>query len=382
MSRDIELRLQTYANTLVDNHLQREYDIQLSKWRTHVNNVGAAYALAVDKHQHVLQEARDKQKADNELTMAALSFAVGFGMSWLSGWLQYALAPRFFDMTPRYVFSRGPNFPTDGFKSPPHEFVHIFGHVFGELPEQVKEFGSDTVLKTEPKDEKVGNSLAGIATSGSPEVFKANLKNALEEEWQKMTKMIGSLALSIIQDQNYGKSCLKRLVRLNPQSARASADMQEALAKRMIVDDIDRHRREWAKDWFYFGNIPFQEGVNAMSEKIEKEIWASWILDQDFGDPRPTDWGRDGIELDSIYDRMVELDIAIARTESQQQQQMFRVIDEGKEIPITDIGDDDLYKRGEVAAFIGWANNHKPDLIGGRDGGVSRIMGSILDIYK
>ena len=60
---------------------------------------------------------------------------------------------------------------------------------------------------------------------------------------------------------------------------------------------------------------------------------------------------------------------------------LYRV-NERFQVDGADIGDDDLYKRGEVAAFIGWANNHKPDLIGGRDGGVSRIMGSILDIYK
>lgn len=384
MSRDLELRLQTYANSLVDSHLQREYNIQLSKWKKHVNRVGGAYFTAVTQHNTVLKAARDKQQADNELTMAALSFVGGLAMSWISGYLQYRLSPRFFDMTPRYVFSRdSQGLLTDGFKSFPHEYVHIFGHIFGELPKEIVEFGADLTIKTDPRENGIGSALAGLAVSANPEIFKMNLENALEEESQKTTKSIGGLAMTILNSQDYGKACLKRLHRLQPHSVKANPDMQEVLAKKMIVDDLDRQRRQLAKQWFYYGNDPLQENLYDMSDKIETEIWASWILDQDFGDPRPTDWGRDGIELDSIYDRLVDLDIAIARTDEQRLPQMSRVIDNpNKGIPVTDVDDDDPYKRKEVLAFTEWAANHHPDPIGGSRGAVPRIMGSILDIYK
>jgi hypothetical protein len=119
--------------------------------------------------------------------------------------------------------------------------------------------------------------------------------------------------LGILQKQDYGRSCLARLHRLNPRAKKAKPDEQERLGKEMIVADVDRQRKEWAPQWLYYGYNPFAESFDKMSDKIEKEIWANWIIAQDFGSPRPGDWGADGIQFSNVAPRLVDLDIIPAR---------------------------------------------------------------------
>jgi hypothetical protein len=77
MLQDLEHRLHTYAHSLVDGHLQREYDLQLSKWKIYINRVAGAYGQAFKRHESTLQAAKAKQKADSDMVMLAFSF-VGF----------------------------------------------------------------------------------------------------------------------------------------------------------------------------------------------------------------------------------------------------------------------------------------------------------------
>jgi hypothetical protein len=77
MLQDLEHRLRTYAHSLVDGHLQREYDLQLSKWKIYINRVAGAYGQAFKRHESTLQAAKAKQKADSDMVMLAFSF-VGF----------------------------------------------------------------------------------------------------------------------------------------------------------------------------------------------------------------------------------------------------------------------------------------------------------------
>jgi hypothetical protein len=82
-----------------------------------------------------------------------------------------------------------------------------------------------------------------------------NLENAMEEEKQKTIRSIGSLALGILQKQDYGRSCLARLYRLNPRAKKAKPDEQERMGKEMIVADVDRQRKEWARSGCITGII-------------------------------------------------------------------------------------------------------------------------------
>jgi hypothetical protein len=388
---DIELRLQTYASELVGTHLKSEYDSQLSKWQEHIDRVGTAYTKAVEHHNKALADAKAKAAERNELTMAAMSFVAGVAFSWVGGYIQYYLSPKFFNMTPRYTASRVFGVWSDSFKAPyPHELVHTIGHVFGELPTEIKEFGADLILKpTDPREESDGGSLAGLLRKPDPDMLKLNLSSALRAEARKTSKAIGSLALDIINNQDYGNSCLKRLHRLNPGSERTSEHMREQLAKKMIVEDIDRQRRELATGWLYYGNDPVREEIDVMSDKIETEIWASWIIDQGFGDPVYSEgYGADDdVSFDDVVERFIDLDIAVARTAKQRTLQKARMTAEpDKVIPVTsDIDgppDDSAGIYREIAGFVTWATNHAPDPLGGTRGVIKRDIGSILNVYK
>jgi hypothetical protein len=378
MSQDLEHRLHMYAHSLVDGHLQREYDLQLSKWKIYINRVGGAYGQAFKRHEGTLQAAKAKQKAESEMVMLAFSFVGGIALSWVSGVIQFQLVPRFLKMTPRYVVARGPFF-TDGFTDPkPSQLVA--GKIFGELPKSLKNLGADVAIDIKARDEASGTALSGLGMSPSPELFQMNLENAMEEEKQKTIRSIGSLALGILQKQDYGRSCLARLYRLNPRAKKAKPDEQERMGKEMIVADVDRQRKEWAPQWLYYGYNPFAESFEKMSDKIEKEIWANWIIAQDFGSPRPGDWGADGIQFSNVAPRLVDLDIIPAWTSKQMVAQIGRLTEESKTVGVAEV-EGQVDTDEELWAVDSWARNHQPDPLGGNAGGVSRVMGSILDVY-
>src|SRR5262249_39354634 len=95
-------------------------------------------------------------------------------------------------------------------------------------------------------------------------------------------KQIGSLGMSILQHSDYGTACLARLYRVNPHSKRMKPAAVEDVAKKMIRDDLDKIRSAWAKQWFYYGNNPQVLSAAEMSDSIERELWALWILDEQF----------------------------------------------------------------------------------------------------
>ena len=132
--------------------------------------------------------------------------------------------------------------------------------------------------------------------------------------------------------------------------------------------------------WLYYGYNPFAESFEKMSDKIEKEIWANWIIAQDFGSPRPGDWGADGIQFSNVAPRLVDLDIIPAWTSKQMVAQIGRLTEESKTVGVAEV-EGQVDTDEELWAVDSWARNHQPDPLGGNAGGVSRVMGSILDVY-
>jgi hypothetical protein len=45
---------------------------------------------------------------------------------------------------------------------------------------------------------------------------------------------------------------------------------------------VDKLRNQYAKDWFYFRNNPDLTAIRSVDDRIELELWALWLLDQEF----------------------------------------------------------------------------------------------------
>jgi hypothetical protein len=60
------------------------------------------------------------------------------------------------------------------------------------------------------------------------------------------------------------------------------AEFRETRAKSLLDKHIDSVRLYWAKEWFYYGNDPVEPDRTQFRLEIEREIWALWIMTQDY----------------------------------------------------------------------------------------------------
>ncbi len=141
--------------------------------------------------------------------------------------------------------------------------------------------GIDSTLQV-MKPHTISGKRAVESAAESGEVsFKTRLENAMLSQAQLTSDAIMSVAMSIDENSEYGAQFLERLRRRNPhaRAGKMSDPELEIVAKAMIQEDINEHRRKWANDWLYFGNDPGT--TDGVAESIELEIWGLWILNEE-----------------------------------------------------------------------------------------------------
>jgi hypothetical protein len=288
-TRALEIELKNYAHDMVADHVKEEYDSRIRDWQAHINRMVDAQAEALKQHKKVIDDIF-KQKAEQQqmifgLAMLALSFVSGPMMSWIGGKIEHHWFPKF--ATPKNFEKRSTMLikennifpePIDVFDRVKHNEVHA--KIFGDLGSQVVGLGIDKALKvTAPKPDAAKNKV-DVAAMSTPESFKTNLENALLAEADLTSKAIMSLAMSILENQDYGVQCLAKLRRINSGANRKDITEHEleAMAKKMIREDINKQRDQWANKWFYYGYNPVFDGREA--ELIEREMWGLWLLNE------------------------------------------------------------------------------------------------------
>lgn len=289
MTTALEVELKTYAHQLVADHLKEEYDSQIrKKWQPYINKLVDAKAEATKRHRSVLDAVRAQQKAElealNGLAMLALSFVAGPLLSWVGGVIQYRIYPKYktsasFKKREVMIASQKSLWPkaVDIFEK---DHDKVYAKIFGDMGSHVVGIGIDKGLKAtfaSSEDAKAKIDAVGVS---SAESFKTNLENALLAEADLTIKAIMSLAMSILQNQDYGAECLAKLKRVDPTANRKDIKERdlEMLAKQMIRRDIDRQRKEWAAKWLYYGNDPVWTGQETAA--LEREIWGLWLLEE------------------------------------------------------------------------------------------------------
>lgn len=386
--------LRDYAHDLLAIHVVADYDYQMGKWQRHINLVVDAQNEAHKRHKKILEDIA----ASDAFAMLALSFVAGPMLSWVSGAVQYNLYPRYAKTLSQRMGAKGTEVKGDPSK--------VAAKIFGDTAASTVQLGTDRLFQLAAVDPARRVNLAA-ATSGSIASFKTTLENALIEEGDLRKKAIRDLAMRIRKDPNYGEDVLKKMYRIVPNSETQPYHAQEAAAKGMIRAGIDCTRIGWACDWLYYGNDPAPEAIDVMSNKMECEIWALWILDQKFRmlerkpwDPAPVTFpvGEDIALREEIVKRLVDLDIVLAQPkeiprawplpsagpteESMKQvkeQLARRKNDVSLSIPVLREGDIDT--KEEVRALNEWAAHHPPALLGGKKSHVPRILPPVEKIH-
>jgi hypothetical protein len=418
MTTALEVELKTYAHEKVAAHLKYEYERQINtKWKPHLNLMVDAQTEALKRQQKLLNDVRTQIQKEIEaafgLSMLALSLIGGVALSWIAGKIQYNWYPKFGSkLQIRQVKGSYGGIYTDWFiKEPNHD--KVWAKIFGDMGKQVAGFGIDKALKVvTPNSVSAQNAIQSAASSGQTS-FRTRLENALAAEAGMTSDAIMSLANSIAENANYGAECLQRLKRLHPSAfnSKVTEKHRELLAKKMIRDDIDRQRQEWADQWFYYGYDPGT--TTDMADDIEKEMWGLWILNEKLQAKTKSASGSmdSSIEVithyaegatfgdygvpEAVLKRLADFDIVAARTKLQQlknivargvreQQDATRkgkVDQENPDEPPPDIkivGSVDT--QAEIAALESWAGNH-PLLGSGKRRHRKRTLESIENIY-
>lgn len=362
MPTPLEIELKTYAHNKIGVHLKYEYDRHLgSKWKPYINLMVDAQNEAVDQHQKALDAARKQIERERQeafgMAMLALSLVSGPLLSWVGGKIEHHWFPKLATSKEKYNMreivlqrkegqfggARNSGQPTQYYQ---YEFKHneVHAKVFGDLGAQVLGLGIDKALKVAAPDLKLGEKAVEIAAASTRASFKTNLENALAAEATLTSNAIMSLANSVNENNNYGAECLQRLRRVDPRArdlGGTKKDQQEleVLAKKMITDDIDTKRREWADKWFYYGHEPGT--THGLAEDIERELWGLWILSQkltavawedcsaagevlsciDHQAVESAAFGDKGVP-EAVLRRLADLDVVSGRTQLQKMRQI------------------------------------------------------------
>src|SRR5690349_7972775 len=239
MTTALEVELKQYAHNLVADHVKYEYDRQIGLWQQHINLMVDAQTEAINRHQKVLDEARQQVEKEREanfaLAMLALSALAGPVLSWVAGKIQYKWYPKVASKSKdRLVFLAEQD-------SPWGKYYHmidkdhdkVWAKVFGDLGKQAAGWGIDKALKVvTPQSGAAMNAVESAAASDRGS-FKSRLENAMLEQSRRTSDAIMSVAMSINENSDYGAECLQRLKRNNARARDPKVPEKEleALAK-------------------------------------------------------------------------------------------------------------------------------------------------------
>jgi hypothetical protein len=321
MSADVEERLKDHAARLADG-IWKEYQEQITKWTAYLNLVADQQIAAKDSFQATLQDIKRKAEEAEQFAMMALSLIGMAACTWIGALVELELYPR---VAGKVVLS-------DGFKEGKYwvksreeysefaakffgdEIKELLGHPLDKLFELVMPEAGSSNAKI---NDAFWNSILG-SNLGS---FRTNIVNGLAAASQDVMDQLRTLSTNIDDKQDFGKAVLrevdKRFPRSKSRSQEAADDLLERNGRTLLDDYFYKLRQRYAKDWFYYGNDPVTSRLPLLAFHFEVQIWALWILNQDWkmkyaafgGEDTPATayWISGDFGLDEIMGALEEL---------------------------------------------------------------------------
>jgi len=273
--------------------VQKEYDWQVAKWKPFFNVVVDAQAAAFDTFKTTLENALKDSQRGAELLLMALSMAGGAAIGWLGTVVKGHLTSR---------FAKSPVFQDAFVPGGGYEIVKVSAGTLEETAAKAAYFGDKLekglgtgldklVAKVTPKTElkdvsrpataDLKSKLTQTIQKADYASFKTMITAVLDEEIRITTGQFGLWYSATHNDRDFGTKLLAA-VKAKFNLPHLSPDSLETFGVNDIDDYIDKLRNKFAKDWFYYGNDPDEKGIKSLPDRIEKELWALWIIDQEF----------------------------------------------------------------------------------------------------
>lgn len=306
-TEQLKYEMRQHAYDMLAVNTVREYENQIGEWQKYINRVVDAEKDAIANHQKVLNEMAAEEKAKAEanaiLCMFALSLVTGPFLSWVGGAIQYNVMPKLIGKTKTTIVTnvmkkRGQvvDLPIGGYFTQ-QDHNKIVAKMFGDFAQARTENVGSGIMSFFSSSEKQqlpnrvsGNSFQQLTsfaqqTSSIDQLMislKTTLENAMIDETTKTVNVIIDRANAIKRHLNYGKLILEEMYQKNPQTKKLSGIQLKWAAYKYVEELVDIDRKKWAINWLYYGYNPPNISMYEMSRMIEREIWALWILDQDF----------------------------------------------------------------------------------------------------
>ena len=309
VAQDLKSRFMGHIKTI-----ETEYAWQVAKWEPFFDIVGDAQGKACDNFKSTIKEAIQDVTRGAELVLMALSMAGGAAIGWLGTMVKAKLTT---------TFAKSPIYQDAFVPGAGYEIVKVSGGTLDETAAKAAFFGDKLekglgsgfdklVAKMTPKIElknlprpasqTLKTTMAQSIQKADYASFKTAIKAVFTEEIQLTTAQFGLWHATTNNNQTFGQELLAA-VKAKFKNPKMPAEQLEMHGINEIDDYIDKLRQQFAKDWFYYANDPDSNGIRYLHEKIEKELWAMWIIDQEFKVTRthpmhpPAARGKDKIPL-------------------------------------------------------------------------------------
>jgi hypothetical protein len=387
--------LQQYMINRITIDLVPEWGYQYDRWKSFLENtVSPAFADAFKSQQETLKASEKAKEALWDLAKIGLSIIGQVTLSWVAGKIQYEYLAKYNPTIKFKTVKVDANYKVS-LSGQYVEYDKVAGKVCADMSKELGKIGLGEVTKSVPINSVSPADGSGVAKAGDPDQFKREIGDELNSQKKMLTATIGDFADKILDSKlDWGGEQVKRLLKKYPELLKLPEQEQRRRGESMLNDDLDKMRNSWADNpvWFYFGYVPFSYSRFELARTIERELWALWVLDQDYKVEHKTMRYR-GELYDSdvvagknvmnrpIWDRLVELHVFKAPP----------LVDEQSIPPNPDSDPNDEENQAMEVPYnwdtsflpmlLSWANSHgtTPQ---SQMKGVSRILGSITGVHQ
>ena len=373
---DVAQNLKSYFMGCIEV-IEKEYGWQIAKWKSYLKKVVAAQKAAQKSQNDILDKVQKDAAAASELGLLTLSFVGGMAIRWLSEKVKSDIYPRY---ASKIDWQDG--FTNDGYASwrvASNSFSDARARFFGDSILVGGGLALNKVIKAvTPSGPKVHDKAINAPLSYLD--YENRISLTFDSEIQSMLALLAKMYTNANNNLTLGQSILDDIP--ESKNPRIPPDQLEVIGVQRIASDFDKIRADFAKNWYYFGNNPDLTYLTSLDDRIEVELWALWILDQDFKYHTYQDSfthdsievrGKDDIPLTHrIFEHLTDdlfqtamIDNAYATLHYS----MFGSVREGAEL-----GAD-----GNLAEVIAWAKRNTGKILKGQLRTMPRSLGSVAD---
>jgi hypothetical protein len=351
----IQRALNDYALQLLDV-IEKEYRSQIRAWQGAFKEITAAFATAVYNRDTTLGEAEAQRAREAAVEAFIFGLLTAGAMRFLGAYVQVSVVPA---IKTEQVVQQFPDVQALQFLTETQtveRFSKLQAAAFGGIVQDVGNRTLPALAGTSafPKPKAATNRLdswSGVINLQTDlEKFLGDSSDAVLGQFLEVEKWL-------IRDTGFGDAWA------------ATANDNADVARVWIYKHFDRLRQEWAKQWEFFGTTPTVPSRGGLAKQFERALWATYIL-RVYDEEAQADMrkihvhGKDALYQkvttvleEAISDRLRELNVAIAATNTAFYEQRDRYTGEGEPYPsVAIVGKVDEVT--EAFALVHWAEDY------------------------